>query len=77
MRIRHPGFAESELAIAKLQSANADAKVNTKSTADIFNAVTGATIGVSTLHRNGNGLTINFKTTGLMPGYAYTLWWVV
>ena len=68
---------ESELVSAELQSADAAAKINTKSTVDIFNAVTGDVIGKSTLHRNGNGITINFKTTGLMPGHAYTLWWVV
>ena len=72
-----PVSPESELASAELQSADAAAKSYTKSTADIFNFVTGETIGVSTLNRNGNGITINFKTTGLMPGHAYTLWWVV
>ncbi|MDZ7660375.1 hypothetical protein [Fodinibius sp.] len=71
-----PVSPESELAIAELQL-DAAAKVNTKSTADIFNFVTGDLIGKSTLHRNGNGITVNFKTTGLMPGHAYTLWWVV
>lgn len=59
------------------QSATADSKTNTKSTAEIFNGVTGETIGESTLHRNGNGITVNFKTNGLIPGHAYTLWWVV
>lgn len=59
------------------QSLTAEAKTNTKSTADIYNFVTGDMIGESTLHRNGNGLTVNFKTNGLMPGHAYTLWWVI
>jgi hypothetical protein len=31
----------------------------------------------STLHRNKNGITVNFKTDGLIPGNAYTLWFVV
>ena len=31
----------------------------------------------STLHRNKNGITVNFKTKGLIPGNAYTLWFVV
>jgi len=31
----------------------------------------------STLHRNKNGITVNFKTDGLLPGNAYTLWFVV
>ena len=36
--------------------------------------VTGAS---STLLRNKNGITVNFKTDGLIPGNAYTLWFVV
>lgn len=31
----------------------------------------------STLHRNKNGITVNFKTDGLIPGNAYTMWFVV
>jgi len=31
----------------------------------------------STLKRNENGITVNFKTNGLIPGNAYTLWWIV
>ncbi len=31
----------------------------------------------STMHRNKNGITVNFKTDGLIPGNAYTLWFVV
>lgn len=31
----------------------------------------------STIHRNKNGITVNFKTNGLIPGNAYTLWFVV
>ena len=31
----------------------------------------------STIHRNKNGITVNFKTSGLIPGNAYTLWFVV
>ena len=32
--------------------------------------------GNSTLHRNKNGITVNFKAKNLYPG-AYTLWWVI
>lgn len=32
--------------------------------------------GTSTLHRNKNGITVNFKAEGLYPG-AYTIWWVI
>jgi len=31
----------------------------------------------STIHRNKKGITVNFKTDGLIPGNAYTLWFVV
>lgn len=72
-----PNSQLDQITSADEQLATADAKINTKSTAEIFNLVTDEMIGESTLHRNGNGLTINFKTSGLMPGHAYTLWWVV
>ncbi|WP_340104260.1 hypothetical protein [Rhodohalobacter sp. 8-1] len=72
-----PNSDLDQIASLDAQSITADAKSNTKSAADIFNVVTGKMTGESTLHRNGNGITVNFKTTGLMPGHAYTLWWVV
>lgn len=31
----------------------------------------------SKLHRTANGITVNFKTENLIPGNAYTMWWVV
>ena len=31
----------------------------------------------STIHRNKNGITVNFNTNGLIPGNAYTMWIVV
>ncbi len=31
----------------------------------------------STIHRNDNGITVNFKTKNLIPGNAYTMWFVV
>lgn len=54
-----------------------NASANTKSSTAVFNTITGDIIGTSILHRNSNGVTVNFKTTDLMPGHAYTLWWVV
>ncbi|MBT8273276.1 MAG: hypothetical protein KJO77_05690 [Bacteroidia bacterium] len=47
------------------------------STVEIFNPVYGTTPGTSTLHRNAHGITVNYKTSGLIPGNAYTLWWVI
>jgi len=54
-----------------------ESKKASKSTVDVFNVVNGTMVGTSTLHRNKNGITVNFKTTDLTPGYAYTLWWVI
>jgi len=34
-------------------------------------------VGTSTLVRNKNGITVNFMTTNLIPGHAYTLWWII
>ena len=31
----------------------------------------------STLHRNKNGITVNFNTNGLIPNNAYTMWFIV
>ncbi len=54
-----------------------DAKSTVKQTVDIFDVVNGVVAGTSTLHRNSSGITVNFKATGLTPGYAYTIWWVI
>ena len=52
--------------------------VNSKKTVPVFSPIVGLDPnGTSTLHRNKNGLTVNFKTDGLTHGYAYTLWWVI
>ena len=53
------------------------AKGTTKQTVDIFDFVNGGVVGSSTLHRNSSGITVNFKTTALVPGHTYTLWWVI
>ncbi|WP_299163552.1 hypothetical protein [uncultured Eudoraea sp.] len=34
-------------------------------------------VGTSTIHRNENGITVNFKTDVIIPGNAYTIWFVV
>ncbi|MGB5229046.1 MAG: hypothetical protein WBN55_12345 [Eudoraea sp.] len=59
------------------------AKASSKQTADIFIPPPLGTpppnldvIGTATLHRNKNGITVNYKATGLYPG-AYTIWWVI
>ena len=56
----------------ELESVNAKASNNQK--ASIMGLPDIA--GTSTLHRNKNGITGNFKATNLHPG-AYTIWWVI
>ena len=58
-----------------LQSVASKAAAN-KSTALVEDNLANI-VGTSTLHRNKNGITVNFKTDGLIPGNAYTLWFVV
>ncbi len=50
------------------------AKSNSKASADVTGAINSDVEGSATLHRNNNGVTVNVKTSGLTPGYAYTLW---
>jgi hypothetical protein len=50
------------------------AKASSKQSAEIGSPF-GIT-GTSTLHRNKNGITVNFKAENLNPG-AYTFWWVI
>ncbi len=50
---------------------------NNKSTVDVFSPFLGDVLGSSILHRSKNGITVNFQTSGLIPGNAYTLWWVI
>ncbi|MEN8789709.1 MAG: hypothetical protein ABF293_11520 [Flavobacteriaceae bacterium] len=59
------------------QFQDVDAKSTAKQTVVIFDVVNGVLAGTSTLHRNNNGITANFKATGLIPGHAYTVWWVI
>ena len=54
-----------------------DHKKAVKSTVDVVNPILGKVTGTSTLHRTNNGITVNYKSSGLTPGYAYTLWIVI
>lgn len=49
-----------------------------RSTANVYSfADVGTPIGASSLVRNRNGVTATLRTTELLAGHAYTLWWVV
>ncbi len=50
---------------------------STKQTVNVFDFVNGGILGTSTLHRNSNGITVNYKVDGLIPGHTYTVWWVI
>jgi hypothetical protein len=56
---------------------NEPPKLNSINTVDIINPILGTVPGTSTLTRNDTGIIVNYNTTGLTPGYAYTLWWVI
>ncbi|NJY61687.1 hypothetical protein HC174_02810 [Salinimicrobium sp. CDJ15-81-2] len=60
---------------ANLSHKKSDAMV--KTTADAVNPILGEVTGTSVLRRTKNGLTINYKTDGLIPGHTYTMWWVI
>ncbi len=48
------------------------------SVANIVDPINGfVKVGESELTRKEDGLLVNFKTTGLTPGYTYTLWWLI
>lgn len=60
-----------------LQSVASKAAANKSTVAIVDYTLEEITGASSTLHRNKNGITVNFKTDGLIPGNAYTLWFVV
>ncbi len=62
--------------VGKSDAGNLSARA-TKNSVEVIDAVNGGVVGTSVLHRNKNGITANFSASGLEPGHAYTLWWVV
>lgn len=62
---------------ADLKTANLEMTSAVSSTVDIYNPIYDTYPGTSTLHRSANGITVNYKTSGLIPGNAYTLWFAV
>jgi len=48
-----------------------------KSVEPVFDAGFATEFGESMLIRKSDGITVNLKTTGLIPGNVYTLWFVV
>lgn len=63
----------------------AKAKTTSKQTEDIYDGTQfdetqdppWPVVGSSTLHRNANGISVNFKAEEVMPGHTFTVWWVV
>ena len=55
--------------------AAASAESSNSSVIDPING--GVEVGTAKLVRNDNGITMNLKTSGLIPGHAYTVWWVI
>ena len=54
-----------------------DAEEITSSTSDVYNIDFTKVIGTSTLRRAENRIMVDFETSDLIEGHAYTLWWVV
>ena len=53
-------------------------KIHSKNSVPVVDHTFTVILGTSsTLHRDKNGLTANFKTKELITGNAYTLWWVI
>jgi hypothetical protein len=46
-------------------------------TNDILNRITNEVVGTSTLVRREDGISMNFETTGLIPGHVYNIIWVI
>ena len=65
---------EASIATEQLLAKKSKAKTPSVPIMDYMNYIEGAS---STIHRNKNGITVNFKTNGLISGNAYTLWFVV
>lgn len=61
-----------EAAPEELTSVSAKASIKQTATIGGLEGIT----GTSTLYRNKNGITVNFKAKNLYPG-AYTIWWVI
>lgn len=68
--------SESRLPEEVNLSHNNSAKM-VKTTSDVINPILEEVTGTSVLRRTKNGLTINYKSNELMPGHAYTMWWVI
>ncbi len=48
-----------------------------KTTVAVVNPILDEVVGSATLHRTEQGITFNYKSNALTPGYAYTVWIVV
>jgi len=44
---------------------------------DVFNPILGQNTGKSTLIRVNRGVFVRYRSNKLIPGHAYTLWWVI
>jgi hypothetical protein len=49
----------------------------TSSTSVVYSIADGSEVGSSKIVRNKNGVTVTLNTSGLEPGSAVTIWWVV
>lgn len=74
-RLKHSVTA---LVIALLATTSvATAEPASISTEPVIDFATGGAVGVSQLVRNDNGITMNYRASGLEPGTVATIWWVI
>ena len=55
----------------------AGAAAATQTTSPVVAMAGGAVVGSSTLTRTASGLSFTLETSGLEPGHAITIWWMV
>ena len=65
---------EESIATDQLFGKKSNDKKSTSTVMDMTDYIEGT---ASTIHRKSDGIKVNFKTKNLIPGNAYTLWYVI
>jgi len=77
MRRKSISFWLVMLSAALLMAISGQAQAQT-SKADMISLADNTTVvGEARLHRSSMGANVTIKTTGLVPGDAYTVWWLI
>ena len=76
MRRKSSSFCFVMLSAALLMAIGGQAQAET-SKADVISLADGSTVGKARLHRSRMGANVTIKSTGLVPGDAYSVWWLI